>query len=194
MSDIVFTPEEVANMNANQLLRYMHGFTCPNRGDGKHDRSNSDLGGLFATVRGWECPFCDYTQNWAHDWQKRKPVKPRHCASARQAVPLRFRKGGCNEGDRGMSGSTLLDKLRNNVRFDGDVSALTLDTLVTVFDCRKQGYWVGDLLSRSHTQNKESARRYSFETAANMTRWEENDGYDIVFIEAKALDQTTKEV
>lgn len=47
-----------------------HPFTCPNRGDGNHRNVFGDLGALVPTVRGWVCPFCDYTQNWAHGFMK----------------------------------------------------------------------------------------------------------------------------
>lgn len=68
--DLVFTPEEVVNLNAYQVSSAGHPFTCANRGDGKHEHLNGDLGALFATTRGWVCPFCDYTQNWAHSYMK----------------------------------------------------------------------------------------------------------------------------
>lgn len=45
-----------------------HPFTCPNRGD--HPHMAGDKGVLVPTVRGWICPFCNYTQNWAHEPMK----------------------------------------------------------------------------------------------------------------------------
>jgi len=59
-----WTPEEVAKLNAWQACGWVHEFTCPNRGDENH---KDDIG-LTATVHGWICPHCDYTQNWAHDF------------------------------------------------------------------------------------------------------------------------------
>jgi hypothetical protein len=56
------TEEDYLNFKA------MHPFTCPNRGDGKHVSIGSDLGMLIPTVRGWICPFCEHTQNWAHSF------------------------------------------------------------------------------------------------------------------------------
>lgn len=70
-----FTADEVVNLNAHQTNGRLHPFTCPNRGDGEHRELNGDLGALFATTRGWICPFCDYTQSWAHDSMKRKTEK-----------------------------------------------------------------------------------------------------------------------
>lgn len=37
-----------------------HPYTCPNRHD--HPEMAGDNGVLVPTVRGWICPFCDYTQ------------------------------------------------------------------------------------------------------------------------------------
>lgn len=62
----VFTPDEVAALDAYQHAGVMHEFTCANRGDGDH----RDEGVLVPTVRGWICPYCDYTQDWAHDFMK----------------------------------------------------------------------------------------------------------------------------
>lgn len=41
-----------------------HPYTCANRGD--HPEIAGDRGILVPTIRGWICPFCDYTQDWAH--------------------------------------------------------------------------------------------------------------------------------
>jgi hypothetical protein len=65
-----FSPDEVVRLNAYQTSRRFHPFTCPNRGDGAHRHFNGNLGALVATTRGWICPFCDYTQDWAHDFMK----------------------------------------------------------------------------------------------------------------------------
>lgn len=66
----IFTPNEVANLWVFQLSGTMHPFTCANRGDANHRENGSDRGMLVPTVRGWICPFCDYTQPWAHDFMK----------------------------------------------------------------------------------------------------------------------------
>jgi hypothetical protein len=67
----VFTPDEVAALDCFQEIRF-HPFTCPNRQDGNHRAAPRDLGILVPTVRGWICPFCDYTQDWAYDFMKGK--------------------------------------------------------------------------------------------------------------------------
>jgi hypothetical protein len=75
----VFTPDEVANLDRYQRgdgPYQMHPFTCPHRGDGNHRENSVDLGALVPTVRGWICPYCDYTQNWAHDFMKTYPKLP----------------------------------------------------------------------------------------------------------------------
>ena len=61
MSVNVFTKEEVVNLNEFQNAGVMHPFTCGN------DDCRCDL---VATVRGWICLYCDYTQDWAHDFMK----------------------------------------------------------------------------------------------------------------------------
>lgn len=76
-SATVFTPDEVVNLNAFQASRCMHPFTCPNRGDGNHRHEGHDTGLLVATIRGWICPYCTYTQDWAHEFMKRGPQKPK---------------------------------------------------------------------------------------------------------------------
>lgn len=55
----VFTEEQVRHLNEFQQGP-LHPFTCGNNHKG--DRV------LFATVRGWICPCCDYTQDWAHSF------------------------------------------------------------------------------------------------------------------------------
>ena len=61
-----FTSDEVAALSRWQLEGKFHPFTCPNRGDGEHRNIYGDAGALVPTVRGWICPFCNYTQKWAH--------------------------------------------------------------------------------------------------------------------------------
>ncbi|OBQ84693.1 MULTISPECIES: hypothetical protein [unclassified Mesorhizobium] len=63
---MAFTADQVENLAHNQTCGHLHPFTCPNRGDGEHREAYGDTGALVATVRGWICPFCDYTQDWAH--------------------------------------------------------------------------------------------------------------------------------
>lgn len=65
---IVFTPDEVASLNAYQNSNAFHPFTCGgNRTDAKHLDGE---GRLVATEYGWTCPYCEYKQNWAHDFMK----------------------------------------------------------------------------------------------------------------------------
>jgi len=68
MSENIFTPTQVKNLDEFQRAGAMHPFTCPNRSDGNHFDNDVDLGCLIPTVRGWICQCCDYTQDWAHDF------------------------------------------------------------------------------------------------------------------------------
>jgi hypothetical protein len=56
-----FTPEQVAALNRFQQNENGHPFTCANGRD-------------FATPEGWVCPYCDYTQDWAHEFMARTPI------------------------------------------------------------------------------------------------------------------------
>lgn len=66
---------ELSAMGADDILRLnqwqvgaSHPFTCARRNDGNHRCFNGDIGALVATTRGWICPWCDYTQSWAHEF------------------------------------------------------------------------------------------------------------------------------
>ncbi len=78
----IFTPDDVVTLNAGQRnegrdpFEMRHPFTCPNRGDGGHRDMGGDLGALYATTRGWICPFCDYTQGWAHSFMLAGGTEP----------------------------------------------------------------------------------------------------------------------
>jgi hypothetical protein len=65
----VFTPDEVESLNAYQKSGMFHPFTCGsgNRTDDKHLDGE---GILVATEDGWTCSYCEYKQDWAHDWMK----------------------------------------------------------------------------------------------------------------------------
>ncbi|HMJ83791.1 MAG TPA: hypothetical protein VK504_11520 [Vicinamibacterales bacterium] len=70
MSDLVhapFTPHQVRALNAWQQLGHVQPFTCDN------DGCRADL---VATVRGWICPFDDYTQDWAHSFMADAALHP----------------------------------------------------------------------------------------------------------------------
>jgi hypothetical protein len=54
----------VDHLNAQQSSPDLHPFTC---GSGRRTDSEhlDGEGRLVATVDGWVCPYCDYTQDWA---------------------------------------------------------------------------------------------------------------------------------
>ncbi len=67
-----FTPEQVTSLwhyqfgpwktyPGTKIAMVFHPFTCPKPSGADHGDVD-----LVPTVRGWICPFCDYTQNWAH--------------------------------------------------------------------------------------------------------------------------------
>lgn len=66
--DKIFTPDEVESLNAYQHSGAFHPFTCG--GDRTDEKHLDGEGILVATEEGWKCPYCDYTQGWAHDWMK----------------------------------------------------------------------------------------------------------------------------
>jgi hypothetical protein len=74
MSEQVFTYEQVERLWKRQFgpwyspFERMHPYTCGNRSD--HPDMAGDKGVLVPTVYGWICPFCDYKQDWAHDFDK----------------------------------------------------------------------------------------------------------------------------
>lgn len=61
----IFTPEQVFWLNEGQHNKYRHPFTC---GSGNRTEHPDREGILVATIYGWICPYCDYHQDWAHDW------------------------------------------------------------------------------------------------------------------------------
>lgn len=65
-----FTPEQVAALQNYQDADHFHPFTCGNR-----ENHPPELYRLTPTVRGWICQFCDYTQDWAHDFMA-QPLPP----------------------------------------------------------------------------------------------------------------------
>lgn len=74
MTKKVFTKKEVAGLWKYQFGpwekgHFFHPYTCENR-DRNHPKMAGDKGILVPTVRGWICPFCDYTQEWAHGVNK----------------------------------------------------------------------------------------------------------------------------
>ncbi len=73
MAQQVFSADDVVALLRHQTSGQMHPFTCTNRGDGNHRDILGDKGALVPTVRGWICPFCDYTQGWAHGFMMARP-------------------------------------------------------------------------------------------------------------------------
>lgn len=72
MKKIPWSQEFVDELNKHQDNLYVHPYTCGNRNTHDHQEyfvSNNkrDVGVLIATVNGWVCPVCGYTQDWAHD-------------------------------------------------------------------------------------------------------------------------------
>ena len=73
MTNNAFTTEQVVKLWQHQFGPWsdpfdptpdkpprMHPYTCGNRDD--HPKVAGDKGVLVPTLRGWICPFCDYTQ------------------------------------------------------------------------------------------------------------------------------------
>jgi hypothetical protein len=61
-----FTKSPVDSFNEYQQSGAFHPFTC-----GGDNRNAAHLGGegkLVATESGLRCPYCDYTQDWCHEW------------------------------------------------------------------------------------------------------------------------------
>lgn len=94
MKQAPFTKREIEKLNEYQFSDKMHPFTCLNQGDKAHiEHEFSKLfrtesfeeyvklekskgvafpdapfkqTKLIAIDKGWICPVCDYTQDWAH--------------------------------------------------------------------------------------------------------------------------------
>lgn len=73
MTDIIHAPwtvEQVCNAEAWQRCSTFHPYTCGNRERAGHpfEETYGDHGVLCPTIEGWVCPYCGYTQDWAHDF------------------------------------------------------------------------------------------------------------------------------
>lgn len=69
-----WTAEQVAKLNERQACGWVHPFTCPDHADGEHAHvreRNGTADALEASVDGWFCEVCGYTQDWAHDFMLR---------------------------------------------------------------------------------------------------------------------------
>lgn len=64
----IFTPEQVASLNEYQKSGTFHPFTCGGNRTDEHHLDGEGI--LVATEDGWICPYCDYKQDWAHEWMK----------------------------------------------------------------------------------------------------------------------------
>jgi hypothetical protein len=62
-----WTQEQVKALSRYQQNKQVHPFTC---GSGRRtDADHLDGEGvLVATPDGWKCPYCDYRQDWAHEF------------------------------------------------------------------------------------------------------------------------------
>jgi hypothetical protein len=63
-----WTSEQVASLNEYQRSGAFHPFTCGQCRDADPDLPLRDDHLLTATVDGWTCPTCDFTQGWAWAW------------------------------------------------------------------------------------------------------------------------------
>lgn len=65
-----FTPDQVKSLNHYQISGVMHPFTCGSCRDrlGVLNDGVWDDHLLVATLDGWTCPTCPYTQTWAWAW------------------------------------------------------------------------------------------------------------------------------
>lgn len=63
----MFTKEQVDSLNRYQSDGRFHPFTCGNRKDIQKTHADGE-GILVATEDGWICPYCDYKQEWAHEF------------------------------------------------------------------------------------------------------------------------------
>lgn len=68
-----FTLEQVEKLKEWQNNHRVHPFTCAKRSEPGH----LGEGKLVPTVRGWICPFCPYTQDWAHPAMVEGADKPK---------------------------------------------------------------------------------------------------------------------
>jgi len=71
----LWTEDQVNALNQYQKAGQFHPFTCNNRNDGNHpdEPKYGDHSVLRAGPNGWYCEYCDYTQNWAHDFMFSPP-------------------------------------------------------------------------------------------------------------------------
>jgi hypothetical protein len=66
MKKAPWTEEEVCKLNEFQKDGRFHPFTCG--GDRRDENHLDGEGVLVATPNGWMCPYCDYKQDWCHQF------------------------------------------------------------------------------------------------------------------------------
>ena len=75
-----WTQEQVDALNEYQTSGWMHPFTCGHCRDTLGTDHGSNDRALVATVDGWRCRTCAYTQDWAHAFMAEgeggKPQQP----------------------------------------------------------------------------------------------------------------------
>ena len=80
-----FTPEQIKALNYFQWSGVFHPFTCANQGDEAH---NGEQVELVATKNGWICPYCGYTQDWAHAFMADYEAIKKQVHSLRRDIPM----------------------------------------------------------------------------------------------------------
>jgi hypothetical protein len=73
-----FNPAQVLRLNLVQANPHMRHFTC--------QRAHSNSRALVATLRGWVCTLCPYTQEWAPAFMASWPHGRTHPLPASAAV------------------------------------------------------------------------------------------------------------
>jgi hypothetical protein len=71
MGELIRAPwndDQIDSLNSFQRAGVMHEFTCGNSRGMNPTLEHSQRFPLVATKDGWICPYCDYTQDWAHDF------------------------------------------------------------------------------------------------------------------------------
>lgn len=71
----IWTHDQVIYLNNRQHDGSLHPYTCGKRSD--HPVYDGDQGVLVATVYGWICPFCDYSQTFITPHDERMSTNQR---------------------------------------------------------------------------------------------------------------------
>lgn len=78
-----FTRMQVVALNAYQRSGAFHPFTCPHQDNERHLGTETRL---VATQEGWRCPYCAYTQLWAHAFMTEAACQ--ECGAAGEPLDL----------------------------------------------------------------------------------------------------------